>query len=180
MYNTKSVRVRFDQWADAEPPHTLLGDTEIWSFNPRHACFKHPLAVGLDRDGYAGPTLEIQNKLRAGTAVILSAYEHGNIVWSRYNPGQPFCFDTAPVAGILLTKPCKGETREQREKRIDMMIDEWNAWCNGDVWSIEELDADDEIIESYTVYGYKNALEFAERIRTLCGLETPVQFSDAA
>ena len=132
--NVFEIHVTQDTFPD---PPDWEGWYEIHSFAPAHSNYKSPNRFGLVmKDGRITSTDPgIRSKLRAGTAIILSAYQHGGIVWSLATEGQQCRFDTAPVAGIMFVR----WMRQSKESRLEMARDflpSYNAWCNGETYGI--------------------------------------------
>lgn len=132
------VVVSIDDAAHASPVESVDG-LEIFSFSTRHRNFKHPDTFELT--GRAPDITSMQpglrRKLKAGTAFILSCYQHSGIVWSLIGEGMQDKFDTAQVAGLLLQKGRRGETYAHREQRAREFLETYNAWRNGEIYVAE-------------------------------------------
>jgi hypothetical protein len=116
------------------------GGWKLYSFCRRHTSHRDPEEFFPD----GKPTLAVRNKLRAGTAFLLSYYEHGRCMWSLAGTGPQCQWDTVQRAGILMwegeAKPFKG-TYAEREKDAECFLDTYTSWCNGEVYwyKVEEV-----------------------------------------
>ena len=122
-----------------ESPAEGMDDLEIFSFSTRHRNFKHPDTFGLTgrAPNVTSTQPGLRRKLEAGTAFILSCYQHSGIAWSLMGEGMQDRFDTAQVAGLLLQKGRRGETYAHREQRARDFLEAYNAWCNGEIYVAE-------------------------------------------
>ena len=122
-----------------ENPTEWSDEREVYSFNRRHCSFKDPDDFGLTGrpPDVTSTRAGLRKKLEAGTAFILSCYQHSGIVWSLKGEGMQDRFDTAQVAGLLLQKGRRGETYAQREQRARGFLEAYNAWCNGEIYVAE-------------------------------------------
>lgn len=160
------ITVRLDDFTH-DPPN--MGErATVHSFNRRHYNSADPDAFGLMvKEGrITSSNPGIRQRLDTGTAFILSAYEHGNIVWSLGGEGYQCRWDTAPVAGILFIDRKRGQSREVREAEARTFLEGYNAWCNGEIYDVS-LWADDEyevMLDFNFCLGYK---EVREAIRWL-------------
>lgn len=159
------ITVRYDDFSH-DPPN--MGErATVHSFNRRHYNSADPDAFGLVVKGgrITSSNPGIRQRLDTGTAFILSAYEHGNIVWSLGGEGYQCRWDTAPVAGILFIDRKRGQSREVREAEARTFLEGYNAWSNGEVWNVSLWDGEDHI-EEISCLGCK---EVQEAIRDLKG-----------
>jgi hypothetical protein len=123
-----------------EDPSDWDGQWKLYSFGRRHRSFKDPETFFPDGE----PTLAIRNKLRAGTAFVLSYYEHGNCLWSLAGTGPQCRWDTVQRAGLLVWEhklaDMGAKTYEAREKDARSFLETYTAWCNGEIYgfNVEE------------------------------------------
>lgn len=80
---------------------------------------------------------ELQAKIRAGIAWPLEAYEHGNIRYSLSGEGMQCRFDTSGNIGMLFLKDVKGMSYKEREQMARECLREYNAYCNGEVYTVQ-------------------------------------------
>ena len=112
----------------------------VVSFNRNHVNFAHPEGY-VNRDG-SPVHIGLRRKLEAGTAYILSYYEHGSSAWMLAHSKEWAAtpdkqWDGCSVAGILLweDKPNYiGKTPELRREAASAFIEVYTNWCNGNVY----------------------------------------------
>jgi hypothetical protein len=135
-----TVTINFD--SDVEnPSQPEYGGNGQWthiSFVCKHCDYQDPdnFLTLKYKDGrlidLKGNTPGLCSKLEAGTAFLLSYYEHGNRIWSLRGEETQDCFDTS---GILLWEhpPCDlgAETYEGRQHDARLFLESYNDWCNG-------------------------------------------------
>jgi len=133
-------------------------DWQVVSFNRNHSSFEHSEGY-VRRDG-EGVSAGLRSKLRAGTAYVLSYYEHGESAWMLAHSSQwartpDKQWDGVSVAGILLWegKPNEiGKTPELRHQAATCFIETYTKWCNGHVYAyfIEKVVGCGECGEEHT------------------------------
>jgi hypothetical protein len=127
------LNVRLENDADTDNPTD--GDLcwTIHSFNRRHRNYKNPNEI-------FPPNAGLRKKLKAGTAFILSCYEHGGISWMlkdspEWGSTPDKQWDGTSVAGIMLFEHCAREMGakdyEGRQEDAKSALDEYNDWVNG-------------------------------------------------
>ncbi len=173
------ITVRFDDFPH-DPPN--MGErATVHSFNRRHCNSADPDAFGLVvKEGrITSSNPGIRQRLDTGTAFILSAYEHGNIVWSLGGEGYQCRWDTAPVAGILFIDRKRGQSREVREAEAREFLEGYNAWCNGEVYDVCLWSGEDneDIIDSLSCLGWKEVREAIQSLKDVYKLpdDIPVE-----
>ncbi len=135
-----TVHLDYDQ--DAENPMDYDGQWKLVSFGSRHSNHEDP-------ENYFPLSIGLRQKLNAGTAFLLSYFEHGNCVWDvmgRMDHYPDFNWDGVRCAGILLwehpVKELGPKTYEAREQDARNFCEVYTKWCNG--WflcySIEDED----------------------------------------
>lgn len=149
--NVLTIGIHLDM--DAECPMDFDGAWTLYSFNSRHTHYEDPgVFFNETKTGYV-PKIGIQSKLRAGTAFILSYYEHGNCVWSRQGTGPQCQWDNVPTGGILLWEhklsDMGAKTPADRAKDADGFLKEYTAWSNGEAFGYSIDTGDGEGIDSY-------------------------------
>lgn len=156
------VEVNYEQ--DVPNPNDD-GDWKLVSFNSRHVNFEHP-------DNYfegGKPRRGLANKLRAGTAFLLSYFEHGQCQWSLQGTGPQCNWDTVQLAGLLLwTQPVKNlgpRTYESRSKNAESYLQRYTAWCNGEVYQYMVRD-DEESNSGEGCGGFFDAESLVDSIAT--------------
>lgn len=171
-------------------PHEGDGQWRLYSFGRRHVHYESPSRFFDDN---RRPRLWLRNKLRAGTAFILSYFEHGNCVWSLRGTGPQCQWDNVDVAGVLVWEHPVGDmgakTVEARAKDAAAFLETYTCWCNGDVYgyTVEEVvtlpcgHTETNHVDSCFGY-YGNDLDFMkEEIVTALGGDTDVTIkSDAS
>jgi len=153
------------------------GEWEVISFNTNHTSFKHP-------DTVMPPDVGLRSKLRAGTAYILSYYEHGDSAWMLADSPEWAAtpdkqWDGRAVAGLLLWhgKPNEiGKTPELRREHASGFIDSYTKWCNGHVYAyhIEKVVGCEacgtdhrEDLDDATCSGFEDSEQMFEEIRAI-------------
>lgn len=145
----------------------VWGGWTVHSFSRRHRSFRHP--EGLITEAGKGATIGVRRKLEAGTAFVLSYFEHGSCCWSLMGEGPQCRFDGVRVAGYI---ECRAENVKQlprgyaaREKAARAFLEAYTAWCNGWVYEVQVVDLDEggeeveEALESVgDVYDVKQAI----------------------
>jgi hypothetical protein len=177
---TMKITVRFDDFRH-DPPN--MGErATVRSFNRRHCNSADPDAFGLVvKEGrITSSNPGIRQRLDTGTAFILSAYEHGNIVWSLGGEGYRCRWDTAPVAGILFIDRKRGQSREVREAEARDFLKAYTAWSNGETYDVS-LWADDEyeqMLDSHCCLGYKEVQEAIRNLKDAYNLPDDILVED--
>ena len=135
-----------------ENPTEWSDEREVYSFNRRHCSFKDPDDFGLTGrpPDVTSTRFGLRKKLEAGTAFILSCYQHSGIVWSLMGEGMQDRWDTAQVAGLLFQKGKRGESYEKRAERARDWLEVYNAWCNGEVYLVRLVQIDPETDDEIT------------------------------
>lgn len=104
---------------------------KLYSFSRRHRSYKNP-------DSFFPPTIGFRSKLRAGTAFVLSYFEHSNCKWSLKNEGPQDPWDSVGVAGVLVWEgqPVKDlpKTYAERQNWARQFLETYTCWCNGEVY----------------------------------------------
>jgi len=139
----KNVNLTIAHDPDVECPSDWDG-WKLYSFSTRHINFKHPEEAGIGRDGQ-GLFLGIQSKLKAGTAFVLSYFEHGGCVWSLMGEGPQCQWDSVRVAGLLYWdgKPKDvGKDYAERRKSAIGFLEQYTEWANGECYYYVIEDAD--------------------------------------
>lgn len=136
----KTLRVWYED--NAESPNEW-GIWKLSSFSYRHVNFVHPEGL-ITREG-EGATIGIRRKLKAGTAFVLSYYEHGGCVWSLMGEGPQCRFDGVRVAGYLEYLEPKFLPRgyAAREALARTFLEDYNKWANGQVFCLKVEDGDE-------------------------------------
>lgn len=152
------VVARIDDFAH-DNPFTDDDAIEIVSFNRRHRNYADPDDYQLVRNEYGDLSSEcvgFRRKLATGTAFILSAYQHGQIVWSLQGSGPQCRWDTAQVAGVLTLDPKVGLTGDEttpeerydaRRKAAETICRVYTEWCNGSIYTIA-VECNGEVLTS--------------------------------
>jgi len=165
------------------------GQWTLYSFSSRHLSHRSP-------DHFLPPSIGLRRKLKAGTAFLLSYFEHGNCVWSLQDEGPQCEWDSVKCAGILLWEHPVGDmgakTYEDRAKDARSFLETYTAWCNGEVYGFMIDDVTkcehckQEIVKSDpdgSCWGfYGNDIEYmASEVRAALDGETDVKIvGDAA
>ena len=169
-----TITVTIEQDLFAESPDDCMDDLRIHSFNPRHIKYKDPNLFFTHRSyhGYdvarEGPSIGFRRKLECGTAVILSCYEHGGVMWSLSGEGMQCMFDTSNAAGIMIWegKPKDiGDNYEERMKFFRSVLKEYNDWCNGDMYMFLIEDSTGEIVDDGCWYSRMSSDGVIEELR---------------
>jgi len=157
---------------------------KVYSFNQRHASFKHPDELGVGPlDEHDQPTITdpgLRSKLKAGTAFFLSYFEHTLCAWmlmgGPYKGGVEFQWDGRRVAGLMKWEQDLSnlgpKKYEDRKKDAARFIDTYSEWCNGSVYLVHltkdsEDEDDDEGVDVETSgshYGLEDAEKAAEEM----------------
>lgn len=154
----QKVILRIEQDSDIECP-TTWDSWRLYSFCSRHNEFKHPDTLGLGPlDRFGEPAIRnigLRQQLKAGTAFLLSYFEHGNSLWMLKEGSIPagieFQWDGARVAGLLRWEgkavDLGPKTYADRMKDAQNFLDIYNAWANGEgySYSIEDAETEEEI-----------------------------------
>lgn len=164
----KTVKLTIDNDPDVPNP-CEFGSWVVHSFGRRHSNFCEPSSLGLgELDSYGEPkvtNIGLRKKLEAGTAFLLSYFEHGNCTWSLKGEGHTCQFDSVRVAGLLVwsgsPKGCgyadipAGENWDKKHWKTDFksrqksareFLDLYTDWCNGTCYryGIVEYDEDND------------------------------------
>ncbi len=136
------VKVRSDE--DIANPAEFDHNWRVVSFNSRHYNYEDPekyLTLRGTKDGpFDGRYVDakdigLRSKLRAGTAFILSYFEHSSCKWSLRGEGPQCRWDNTEVAGLLLWDHAPGDmgakTYEDRAKDARGFLENYTDWCNG-------------------------------------------------
>ncbi len=131
---------------------------KLYSFNRRHANFKHLKELGLGPlDAFGDPKVEkpgLARKLKNGTAFIVSYYEHGSSVWflrGDYVPGVEFQWDGVRVAGLLVwDATMKYGGKEEMKHEARKFLKAYTSWANGEVYRYEIEDENGKHIASWS------------------------------
>jgi len=183
-----TLRVEYDH--DTECPSDW-GRWKLVSFSKRHASFSGPAAyiAGLNQFGEPIPAnIGIRRRLQAGTAFVLSYFEHGQCVWSLMGEGPQCRWDGVPVAGILLWDGGTPPPAEHREADARQFLRTYTAWANGECyWYALEDDQGETIDSCGGFFGLEDALRIARaalpvghEITDVAGLLTPSDLAHAA
>ncbi|MEU8310336.1 hypothetical protein AB0C84_42880 [Actinomadura sp. NPDC048955] len=135
----QKVKVEIYHDPDVDSPCQEEAQWRLYSFNIRHDSFASPRQ--FFRNGK--PVLELRNKLRVGTAFILSCFEHGNCLWALSNeshdvPVGDWYWDGQDVAGVLTWECTTAElgARSLEDRRADAtsFLETYTSWCNGETY----------------------------------------------
>lgn len=147
----KKLTVKIVPDHDIENPSDWDHNWRVISFSNRHINYE-------PADRHLDPIpLALRNKLRAGTAFILSYYEHSGSAWSLQGEGMQCNWDTTRCAGLLIwdhkITDMGARTPADRAKDARAFLEVYNAWANGHGHGYEIIDSDtDETLES--CYGF--------------------------
>lgn len=173
------ITVQASQDYDAECPLDMMSDlVEFHSFSPRHSRYKDPDSFGLyrDKDGrFTSSDIGVRTKLKAGTAVLLSYFSHGNCDWSIAPEKPTFTFDSVGVAGILLMQRSLHTSKEDRLRFAGSVLDEYTAWSNGEVYHIKFPENSD--FEKFDCGGIYDVKEYLNEVLAE-GQEVVIQYVD--
>ncbi len=154
----KRLHLGYD--TDTESPCEYDG-WKLYSFkrgyDDPYQFFKHD---GTPQTGFA-------NKLRVGTAFLLSCFEHGSIHFYLQGEGSPGgwygLFDYADLAGALVwEQPVKNlgpKKYADREKDARAFLEKYNDWANGQCYWFSLEDEEGEIIDSCGGYIGNDAIK---------------------
>lgn len=147
-----TVRILPDEHPQESPAENDLS-WKPYSFNNRHNNFKKPEELGFVDPMDVG----LRNKLKAGTAFVLGYFEHGRCIWHisgdiPMGTQGDYRWDGCNVAGLLLwehdPKEMGAKTKEARQKDAEAFLEEYNAWCNGDIYGYVVEGRDGEVLDS--------------------------------
>lgn len=163
----KFMNVNLWNDVDAQNPSDEDG-WKLYSFSSRHTSFRNPdTFFQLTRDHKMIPKLWLRAKLKAGTAFLLSYYEHGQSLWTLKGEAPSCQFDTVGTAGVLVwEEPIKNlgpKTFEARQKDARAFCETYTNWCNGNVYGYTIEDEDGESDSSSS--GWYDPAEMAMEIR---------------
>lgn len=150
--NVLRLRVEYDTCTD-DP----LADDEFVTLD----LFEDRHSRGIDResilDDYGNVKLSLRQKLRFGTAFVVSKYEHGGVSYWIYGQGgchQNDMWDTTSEAGILYLNLSRRDRRSRHYKTYESrlaaaksVMETYTAWCNGDTYSCDLTTDDEESID---------------------------------
>lgn len=148
------VIIGYDQ--DMQDP-LEFDDWEFHSFGRRHRSFTDPESIGLSyrqspdgRPVITSPGL--RQKLQCGTAFFCWYYEHGRCIWGiagSYNHGVEFRWDGVRYAGLLIYKGNpKHLPSDRRKDCAKAIMEDYTAWCNGDVYYYSVINDSGDWIDS--------------------------------
>ena len=160
----KTVKLTIDNDPDTENP-CEQGGWVVHSFGRRHSSFAEPSSLGLgELDEFGEPKVHdigLRRKLDAGTAFLLSYFEHGNCTWSLKGEGTQCRWDSVRVAGLLVWsgspkdcgysnspdgkwhKECWKTDYESREKNAREFLKAYTEWCNGSCYCYSLVEYDE-------------------------------------
>ncbi len=104
----------------------------------------------------------LQAKIRAGLAWPLGCYEHGGITYSLQGEGMQCRFDSTNNIGVLFLTDAKGLSYEERERMARDCLKEYNAFCNGEVYTVQ-IQRDTGYIESDYCGGITDVDEYIKQ-----------------
>lgn len=132
--------VSFDFDHSPEDPNDQEQSWTVHSFNRRHNHFTDP--DSLDHES-------IQDKLKRGYAFPLSYHEHGNCLWTLGGEGHFDEWDSTRFAGLIVWENDESNiTSEDRKADARAHLEEYTAWCNGEVYAWSITDNEGEHVES--------------------------------
>lgn len=164
----RTVYIQLDQDVFADSPNEWDGP-KVWTF--LRAGSKSPMdfdlhLLGDDEDELSDDEIErkeeVERQLEDGELFLLSVYRHGAETWSLMGEGTQCRFDTANGAGVIeLGDVGENVSYEDRERIARAVLNEWNEWCNGEVYVVSPLDPiTKEPISDFPVGGvYASALQ---------------------
>lgn len=171
------VILRIEQDSDIECP-TQWDRWRLYSFCSCHSSFKHPEEVGLGPlDRFGEPIIRnvgLRQQFKAGTAFLLSYYEHGRSLWmlkeGRIPAGVEFQWDGVRVAGLLRWEGKVGDlgpkTQPDRMKDAQTFLDIYNAWANGEGYGYTiEDEVTEEVLDSCWGFYGSDTNYFLEEIK---------------
>lgn len=136
-----SKKIVFTIWHDDCVDDPCEYGWKVYSFNRRHANFKHPDEIEEDES--------IRAKLANGLAFPLSYFEHGQCLWAIQHELPPMAncrFDSVGYAGVVVWEEDEDDigakTVEDRRADARAFIERFTEWCNGEIYG-------------YTVRAYK-------------------------
>ena len=137
---------------------------DVLAYMPKEAIVQHFLGEGYEPD-------EAQEEAEAthepGWIVLpLQAYIHGGVHLSLGSFGCPW--DSGQVGWVFVKEENewgknKDGTAITHEQIAEWLVNEWNSYLSGDIWFVNVLDSDGEVLESVGhIVGMENALEIAK------------------
>lgn len=146
----QDARISIDYDPDTDCP-CESDQFKLYSFCSRHRSYKHPKDLGLgemDASGQPKTTINMRRKIAAGTAFILSYFEHGECVWSLQGEGPQCQWDSVRIAGLLVWEGKAkdiGKDYASREKAARAFLKSYTEWANGQCYCyrLETLDGED-------------------------------------
>ncbi len=145
------VEILHDQ--DVESPCDEEGAWKLYSFSSRHLSYGDPGEFFPDGE----PTLALRNGLEAGTAWILSYFEHGQCQWMLSDEPRgalagDWRWDGVDVAGVLMWEHPLDDLgpRTKQDRRADAaaFVRTYTQWCNGETYGYTITDSDDQVVGS--------------------------------
>ena len=134
------------QYDEMDESPLEYSDWKHVSFNNKHRGFCDPYEYlqPPNEHGEVRGVFGFHNKLKHGTAFILSCYEHSGIAWSLMGEGTQCEFDSARVAGLLIYEgdlKWLPKTYKERQDQARSMVDVFTNYCNGQVfyYDLEEI-----------------------------------------
>lgn len=137
---------------EAECPSSW-GGWKLISFNSNHRSFEDPYRYLGPPDESGEPTaanIGIKRKLGAGTAHILSYYEHGFCVWGLKGEAPPCPWDSVRVAGLLIWQgkaSALPRGYEPREESARSFLRVYTDWANGSCYGYA-IEDNGEVVDS--------------------------------
>ena len=124
----------------------LLNDWKVIPFNRKWRNYEDPSKYikSVNKFGEAIPAnIGIARKLDCQTAFFLSCYQHSGVAWSLLGDGMQCPWDSTKHAGILMLSP--NIPKDKRVEAAQSVLEEYNAFCNGEVYwySLEDSDGND-------------------------------------
>ena len=172
---------------DPQDPTEFGEGWKVVSFGNRHTNYEDP--YNYTDDSGERWKIGLRNKFKAGTAFVLSYFEHGLCRWmlagsDRGLMAGDWRWDGVDVAGLLIWegKPTDlGKNYTEREERARSFIDTYTDYCNGNVWCYAVEDEHGEHLDSCCGYfgdDVKSGVtEYLEYYMKQCGL-TKIEYLD--
>lgn len=143
----RALTVEISHDPDVENPCEEDGAWRLYSFSSRHLSYRHP----RDFVPNGEPSLALRNKLKAGTAWMLSYFEHGQCEWMLSDEPRgalagDWRWDGVDVAGVLVWEHPLEELgpRTKQDRRADAaaFVETYTGWCNGETYGYTITDAE--------------------------------------
>lgn len=153
---------------DGENRYAIEIVDDMYPYNPREE-YDHAWTLALTQWGDKRPDSGEEKAMvrrKGWMCVPVYAYVHGGVAFSIGSFGDPWDSGCCGYAYAKLSEWGKHNTEERRTRALNCLkgeLEEYQAYCNGDVYLLHIVDLTDEEDDDYIggYYGWRYAVEAA-------------------